>query len=122
MYNLEFSSEELILLESIIKKSIIPNNNADKVILNFSQDEMENLEETLLSELHKNIDIWFELFQQQQKNRTVIEKLFRKASKPTAKMSQQWKYMGKIEEIYNRIAAPIGRGKRIDLKEFEEYL
>ena len=91
------------------------NNKLENIVLCFGQDEMENMEEILLNELHNNINIWFNLFQEQRSKQPL---LFR----PTKEMSYQWKYTGQIEEIYNRIAAPIGKSKRASLEEFKEYL
>lgn len=109
MYNLEFTSEELILLQTILNKNIQSNH------VTFTQNEMESMEKILLSELHKNFDIWIDLFEEQQNQ-------FPFMKKPTEKMTKQWKYTGIIEEIYNRIATPIGKSKRASLEELEKCL
>lgn len=104
-----FAEEEMELLEKILKKSITSYDG----IAVFTLTEMEEMEHILEKAVRINFDKWLD-FAHEQMNAGREE--------ITPDMRMQWKYTGRIEELYDRIARPLGKSKRCDEKELLKYL
>lgn len=115
-YKVIFTSVEMDLLESVVGKRIRPYSGIFVFAydLRFTLEEMEELERTLEKALHDSFDRWLDMLHEEEK------RLGRKPAKPTQAMRDQWKHTGRIEEIYDRIAEPLGKSKRCkdDLTEY----
>lgn len=113
---IEFSPEELVLLENILERPVkhyFGFWNGRRFVYIFEQEEMERMARILYKAESDSFQKWLDLLKQLKDSG---------CDKPTQEMRVQWKYTGRIEEIYDRIAAPIGQSKRCSEEEEQEML
>lgn len=114
-YHVMFSSGEMDLLEQILGKSVRPSCAGVWIMayeLVYTFEEMDDMEQILRQALSENLDKWLDL---------VFEQMNAGNEESTPEMKSLWKFTGRIEELHDRIAKPLGRSKRCDESEFFKY-
>lgn len=117
---IRLSPQELALLEDILNRPVRHSFGlwtGENFVYLFEQAEMEQMADIVYEAETESFTKWLNLMEEQEKSRS-----YSGHHEITQEMRVQWKYTGKLEEIFDRIAAPIGRSKRCSEKEAQEML
>lgn len=115
---IKFTAQELVLLEKILNrpiKHIFGLWTGKEFVYGFEPGELEEMARIVYQAQTESFDSWLDMLHEQQQ-------LYPGHIKPTEEMRKQWKYTGQIEEIYDRIAVPIGKSHRCSPEEEKEMM
>lgn len=116
----QFSAQELVLLEEILNRSVKHTFGlwtGTRFAYIFEEQEMEEMATTIYQEQTKSFNKWLDMLQAQEAKKTYTGR-----HELTQEMRTQWKYTGQVEELYDRIASPIGRSHRCSEEEAKEMM
>lgn len=117
---IKFSAQELVLLESILDsplKSTFGLWTGKYFVYVFEQEELEKMAQTVYQVQSESFNRWLDLLHAQE-----VKEAYTGRHVITDEMRAQWKYTGQIEEVYDRLASPIGQSKRCSPEEAQEMM